>query len=175
MTFFRPEAKAAVLRWREAIIGVLVALIGVWLVSGPGFLLAVPGYACLAGGVALIWMGIQRGRFRGPEGGAGAVQVDEGQVTYFGPLTGGTVALRELESLSLEGAMFPAHWRLAQKGQQALLIPVNAAGADALFDAFATLPGLKTERMLNALKADPHQAVLIWQRGPLHPQGALLH
>ena len=175
MTFFRPEAKAAVMQWREALVGGVVALVGIWLVSGPGFLLAVPGYACIAGGVALVWMGIQRGRFRGPDGGAGAVQVDEGQVTYFGPLTGGTIALRELESLSLEGGMFPAHWRLAQKGQPPLLIPVNAAGADALFDAFATLPGLKTERMLNALKADPHQAVLIWQRGPLHPQGALLH
>ncbi|MFC6639242.1 hypothetical protein GV827_09220 [Sulfitobacter sp. JBTF-M27] len=175
MTFFRPEAKAAVWRWREAIAGALVTLAGLWLISGPGFLLAVPGYAFLFGGIVLIWLGIQRGRFRGPDGGAGAVQVDEGQVTYFGPLTGGTVALREMESLTLEGAMFPAHWRLAQKGQPPLLIPINAAGADALFDAFATLPGLRTERMLSTLRTNPHQAVVIWQRGPLRPEGALLH
>jgi hypothetical protein len=175
VTFFRPEAKTAVWRWREAIAGGLIALFGLWLVSGPGFLLAVPGYAFLAGGLALIWMGIQRGRFRGPDGGAGAVQIVEGQVTYFGPLTGGTVALRELESLSIEGSMYPAHWRLAQDGQPPLLIPVNAAGSDALFDAFATLPGLRTERMLSALRSNPHQSVLIWQRGPLRPHGALLH
>jgi hypothetical protein len=175
MTFFRPEAKAAVWRWREAIAGALVTLAGLWLISGPGFLLAVPGYAFLFGGIVLIWLGIQRGRFRGPDGGAGAVQVDEGQVTYFGPLTGGTVALREMESLTLEGAMFPAHWRLAQKGQPPLLIPINAAGADALFDAFATLPGLRTEKMLSTLRTNPHQAVVIWQRGPLRPEGALLH
>lgn len=175
MTFFRPEAKAAVWRWREAITGAIVTLAGLWLISGPGFLLAVPGYGFLFGGIVLIWLGIQRGRFRGPDGGAGAVQVDEGQVTYFGPLTGGTVALREMESLTLEGAMFPAHWRLAQKGQPPLLIPINAAGADALFDAFATLPGLRTERMLSTLRTNPHQAVVIWQRGPLRPEGALLH
>jgi hypothetical protein len=175
MTFFRPEAKAAVWRWREAIAGALVTLAGLWLISGPGFLLAVPGYAFLFGGIVLIWLGIQRGRFRGPDGGAGAVQVDEGQVTYFGPLTGGTVALREMESLTLEGAMFPAHWRLAQKGQPPLLIPINAVGADALFDAFATLPGLRTERMLSTLRTNPHQSVVIWQRGPLRPEGALLH
>lgn len=175
MTFFRPEAKAAVWRWREAIVGILVGLVGLWLISGPGFLLAVPGYAFLLGGIVLIWLGVQRGRFRGPGGGAGAVQVDEGQVTYFGPLTGGTVALRELDSLTLEGAMFPAHWRLSQQGQPPLLIPVNAAGADALFDAFATLPGLRTERMLSTLRSNPHQAVVIWQRGPLRPEGTLLH
>jgi hypothetical protein len=175
MGFFRPEARAALWRWREVIAGVLIALFGLWLVSGPGFLLAVPGYAFLAGGAVLAWLGIQRGRFRGSDGGAGAVQVDEGQITYFGPLTGGSVALREMESLTLEGNMFPAHWRLTQNGQAPLLIPVNAAGADALFDAFATLPGLRTERMLNTLSAEPHQAVVIWQRGPVHSGSALLH
>lgn len=175
MNFFRPEAKNAVWRWREAIAGVVLAVFGLWLVSGPGFLLAVPGYAALAGGALLAWLGVQRGRFRGSDGGAGAVQVDEGQVTYFGPLTGGTVALREMESLTLDGTMFPAHWRLAQDGQPALLIPVNAAGAEALFDAFAALPGLKTERMLANLRSAPHQAVVIWQRRATRPAGALLH
>lgn len=175
MSFFRPEARAAVLRWREALIGLGVVLLGLWMVLGPGFLVGLLGYAVLVGGGILIWLGIQRGRFRSADGGAGAVQVDEGQVTYFGPLTGGTVALRELESLTLDGAMFPAHWRLTQKGQPPLFIPVNAAGADALFDAFAILPGLKTERMLSTLRANPHQAVLIWSRGPVRPEGALLH
>ena len=31
--------------------------LGLWLVAGPGFLLAVPGNAALAGGAALIWLG----------------------------------------------------------------------------------------------------------------------
>ncbi|KIN62122.1 hypothetical protein Z946_978 [Sulfitobacter noctilucicola] len=175
MTFFRPEARAALWRWREMIAGLCCAAIGIWLVLGPGFLLAVLGYAMLGVGGVLAWLGYQRGRFRSPDGGAGAVQVDEGQVTYYGPLTGGSVDLREMDSLTLEGSMFPAHWRLAQRGQTPLLIPVNAAGADALFDAFATLPGLRTERMLATLKADPHQAVVIWQRPDAAPQGALLH
>lgn len=175
MAFIRPEARAEVMRWREVIIGVGAVVLGVWFVSGPGFLLAIPGYASLIGGAALIWVGLQRGRFRSTGGGAGAVQVDEGQVTYFGPLSGGMIALREMESLTLDGAMYPAHWRLTQKGVPPVLIPVNAEGADALFDVFASLPGIKTERMLAALKSKPDQAVLIWQRGPLRPEGALLH
>ncbi|MFT6675485.1 MAG: hypothetical protein ACJAVM_001677 [Sulfitobacter sp.] len=175
MSFFRPEAQAQVWRWREVIVAVFVVALGGWLISGPGLLLAIPGYALVCGGAALAWLGVQRARFRGADGGAGAVQVDEGQVSYFGPLTGGVVALRELDSLSLDGAMFPAHWRLTQSGVPPLLIPVNAAGAEALFDAFATLPGLRTERMLSLLKANSHQSVVIWQRHPVKQKPQLLH
>lgn len=44
------------------------------------------------------------------------------------------------------------------------MIPVDADGAEALFDAFAALPGLKTERMLATLRAESETAVLIWER-----------
>ncbi|KZZ00350.1 hypothetical protein A3747_05445, partial [Sulfitobacter sp. HI0076] len=125
---------------------------------------------------ALIWLGVQRARFRGEGDGAGAVQVVEGQITYFGPLTGGTVALRELQRLSLDRQMFPAHWRLEPRDDKApLLIPVNAAGSEALFDAFAALPGLRTERMLFELRKTRHDAVVIWERAPLRPAHVLLH
>ena len=173
--FLRPEVRALLWRWRELLIGVLLALFGLWLVLGPGFLLSVPGYALLFGGAILAFLGVQRGRFRGADGGAGSVQVDEGQVTYFGPLTGGSVALRELERLTLDRALVPAHWRLEQRGHPALLIPVNAEGSDALFDAFAALPGLRTERMLQELQGAPHQAVVIWQKGAAVPAGITVH
>tara|TARA_R100000365_G_C2735486_1_gene64921 strand:+ start:1134 stop:1463 length:330 start_codon:yes stop_codon:yes gene_type:complete len=109
MSFLRQGARDQLWRWREAIVGGVLMLLALWLVTGPGFLLAVPGYAALAGGAALIWLGVQRARFRGEGDGAGAVQVVEGQITYFGPLTGGTVSLRELQRLSLDRQMFPAH------------------------------------------------------------------
>lgn len=175
MTFFRPEAQAQLWRWREVWVGFGIFLLGLWFVLGPGFLLAIPGYAMALGGIVLCWVGMQRGRFRGAGDGAGAVSVDEGKVIYFGPLTGGAVALREMSRLILDGRMFPAHWSLEQQGQPPLLIPVNAAGSEVLFDAFATLPGLKTERMLSTLRSDPHQAVVIWQRENTRPAGALLH
>lgn len=173
--FLRPEARAALWRWRECLTGGALALFGLWLVLGPGLLLAVPGYALLIGGLALIWIGVQRARFRGRDDGVGAVQVDEGQVTYFGPLSGGTIALRELERLTLDRELLPAHWRLEQKGQEDLLIPVDALGSEALFDAFATLPGLRTERMLFELRKSRHGAVVIWERVPMRPPRALLH
>ena len=70
---------------------------------------------------------------------------------------------------------YPAHWKLEQPGQQPVMIPVNAAGADALFDAFAALPGLRTERMLAELSDDKTLSVVIWERKPLRPRTALLH
>ncbi|MEM6304608.1 MAG: hypothetical protein AAF744_07810 [Pseudomonadota bacterium] len=175
MSFLRPEARTALWRWREVLVGTGLLLGGLWLVAGPGRLMVLPGYAGLAVGAGLIWLGVQRARFRGPEGGVGAVQVDEGRVTYFGPLSGGTIALRELQQLSLERATHPAHWRLDQPGQPPLLIPVDAAGAEALFDAFASLPGLKTERMLAELQATRDQPVVIWQRQTAAERGITLH
>ena len=92
MSFLRPEAKAELWRWREVLGGIAVALIGLWLVAGPGLLLAIPGYALILAGVIFVWIGGQRVRFRKTGLGAGAVQVDEGQIAYFGPLTGGVIA-----------------------------------------------------------------------------------
>lgn len=173
--FFRPEAKAALWRWREMLVAAGVALLGLWWIVGPGRLLALPGWAFVLGGIALALVGFQRGRFRGAGDGVGAVQVDEGQVAYFGPLTGGVVSLAALERLSLDATLTPAHWRLDAPDQAAVLIPVNAAGADALFDAFSKLPGLRTERMLSELRTRRDHAVVIWERSPLRPAHALLH
>ena len=173
--FFRPEAKAALWRWREMIVAAAIAILGLWWIVGPGRLLAVPGWAFLVGGIALGLVGFQRGRFRGAGDGPGAVQVDEGQIAYFGPLTGGVVALASLERLSLDATSSPAHWRLDAPDQAAVLIPVNAAGSDALFDAFSKLPGLRTERMLSELRSRRRHAVVIWSRTPLRPAHALLH
>jgi len=175
MTFFRPEAKALLWRWREVLIAVGVALLGLWWIIGPGQLLALPGWASVVVGAALCFVGVQRARFRSTGDGAGAVQVDEGQIAYFGPLTGGVIALNALERLSLDATQKPVHWRLDAPGQEALMIPVNAAGSDALFDAFAKLPGLRTERMLSEMKAQHGHAVVIWERTPLRPAHALLH
>ncbi|WP_299546712.1 hypothetical protein [uncultured Tateyamaria sp.] len=162
--FFRPEAKAVLWRWREVLAGIALAILALWWLAQARGVLGYIAPVMLVGAGALIMVGLQRGRFRGAGGGLGTVQVDEGEVTYFGPLSGGSVSMREVQRLTLDGAQTPAHWRLDQPHHPPLMIPVDADGADALFDAFAALPGLKTERMLAQLRAGPDTSVLIWER-----------
>jgi len=164
MNFIRPEAAAAMLRWREAFVGALVLAVGAWWSFGLEGLMIWIGRAAMLAGTALIVLGIQRGRFRAPGGGPGMVRVDEGQITYFGPLTGGAVALSELTRLEIDRTGDPVHWRLVQPGAPPLMIPVTAEGAETLFDAFASLPGLRTGRMLTELNRAVPGHVLIWQR-----------
>jgi hypothetical protein len=171
----RPEAKSWLLRHREALVGAGLALLGLWWLFGPGGLLTLPAVALVVAGAALVWLGLQRSRFRGSGEGPGAVDVTEGQIAYFGPETGGVVFLRELSRISLDKRVAPAVWQLEQSGQAPLAIPADAAGADALFDAFASLPGFQTARMLAALKDGRPCRATIWQRNsasraqlPLH-------
>ena len=133
--------------------GALVLLIGTWWAVGVGGLLFWIGAFTMLSGAALIVLGIQRARFRIPGQGPGVVQVTEGQVAYFGPLSGGAVALSDLSRLQIRTDTKPGHWMLSQPGRGDLYIPLTADGAETLFDAFARLPGLRPtqERLASPL------------------------
>lgn len=175
MSFIRPEARAALWHWRELIAAAILGLFGLrWVLWSFGFWHAA-GWALIAVAIVMAVVGGQRLRFRLGGAGPGVVRVDEGQIAYFGPLTGGAVAASELERLRLDHTAKPAHWLLEQPGQSPLAIPVNASGADALFDVFSSLPGLKTERMLEEMhRSGPHQ-VVIWERAPSRDALQRLH
>ena len=175
MTFIRPEARAALWRWREVLAGFAIGILGSWWMAGPGGLLGYLGVVLILAGAALVAIGVPRGRFRKSDGrGPGSVDIDEGQITYFGPLTGGAMALRDVTQLALMRTGVTQHWRLSA-GNDDLYIPVNADGADALFDAFAAFDGLKTERLLNVMQnEEPHDTV-IWSRDAVRKPTDRLH
>ncbi|MCA0905932.1 hypothetical protein LCM27_05925 [Ruegeria marisrubri] len=175
MSFIRPEAKLALWRWREVLVAGFVLILGLSWINGPGGLLGWVGWLLVAVAIALAVIGVQRARFRTGTGGQGVVTVDEGQITYFGPLDGGIIATREIERLALDPTSTPAHWVLEQPGQAVLHIPVNAEGAEALFDVFSALPGLKTEHMLAELNGGSAHPVVIWERTPSRPPHLRLH
>lgn len=173
---FRPEAMSALRRWRAVLLSLAVLGLGLWWTLWPDGLLRWIGFAAIASGLAGLLASLQRLRFDAGGGGPGVVQVDEGAIAYFGPLTGGVVALSEIEALTLDQTGKPAHWVLSQPGQPDLCIPLNAAQAEALFDAFASLPGIRTERMLSAMARTSRGRTLIWQRrGAVLPRERRLH
>ncbi len=165
--FIRPELRAAIVQWREALVGLAILALGLWwALTGLGAL-ALLGWVLVIGGAALALTGAQRARFRTGQGGPGVVAVDERQLSYFGPLEGGVMDVENLRLLELEPDARPApHWVLTDITGARLHIPTTAEGADALFDVFATLPGIRTEAMLAQLGRAPDQRVTIWERVP---------
>lgn len=176
MSLIRPDAAKALNRIRDVLIGFVVVLLGIyWGFFTGGGLLHWFGYLVIGIGAILVFAGVQRARFKLGDDGPGIVQVVEGRVTYFGPLSGGGVDLEDLAALSLDPTATPPHWLLKQIGQQPLAIPLTARGADALFDAFASLPGIKTEHMLRQMQSEARNPVVIWRAEAVHAAAQQLH
>jgi hypothetical protein len=151
MALIRRDVSLALHRWREVIAAGLVAALGLW-VAGQGGYLLVPLGAAMAGlALTFGFLALRRLRFAQGVAAPGWVEVDEGQVGYLGPAFGGYVALPDLVEIRLLTMRGRRLWRLKQADGQVLLIPVDAAGAERLFDAFASLPGLGSADLLAAL------------------------
>lgn len=150
----RPEARALLHRYREVIAALALALAGLWLVSLGGLVLVPIGLLVLA--LAIGWAGLSWRRLRFAQGSdaPGLVEVDEAQIGYLGPDSGGFVSIVELVELRLLTLRGRRLWRLKQADGQALLIPVDASGAERLFDAFAALPGMDSGALVAALSPD---------------------
>lgn len=151
MSLIRPEALAALRRWREVIAAAGLAALGLWLVRQGGLVLIPAGLALVALAAAFALTGWRRLRFGQGIGAPGVVELDEGQVGYLGPEVGGFVSLPELVEIKLITLRGRRLWRLKQADGQAVLIPVDAAGADRLFDAFASLPGMDAAALVAVL------------------------
>ena len=160
----RPELLELARRWREALIGAGLVLLGLWWAGGTG-LMPFLGGATAVVGAALVWLSVQRERFRRRVGqGPGVVTVDERRVTYMGPLDGGTIALGDLRRLDLDPTAYPDPVWVLTAPDATLRVPITALGADALLDLFAALPGLRTGRMLAELEGGGSAVVAIWER-----------
>jgi hypothetical protein len=177
MSFLRPEVAALLTRWREALVAAAVAAAGLWLLAQGGVLASAFGALALAAGAALGVTALRRRRFARPPSGPGVVEIVEGQIGWYGPGIGGFVALSDLSALGLVTVAGLRCWRLVQQDGRLLLIPVDAAGAEALFDAFAALPGLRIAPLLAALDSGADHPRL-WHRtaapalpAPRHPPG----
>jgi hypothetical protein len=152
VTLLRPEVQAALWRWREVIWAGAVAAFGLWLLGLGGWVLGPLGALVIALALGLGVQALRRVRFAQRGDAPGVVQVDEGQISYMGPTVGGFVSLPELVELRLVTMRGRRLWRLKQADGQALLIPVEAEGAVALFDAFASLPGMDSGALVAALE-----------------------
>ena len=147
----RDGAREALWRGREVIAAAFVVGFGLWVASHGGWVLIPFGGLIAAFGAGLGVQAWRRLLFAQGADAPGIVEVDEGQISYMGPQLGGFVNVPELVEVRLVTLRGRRLWRLKQADGQALLVPVDAAGAEGLFDVFATLPGMDMAAVLAAL------------------------
>tara|TARA_R100000935_G_scaffold10270_1_gene20529 strand:- start:3844 stop:4383 length:540 start_codon:yes stop_codon:yes gene_type:complete len=163
--FLRPQARATLWRWREVLFAGALAALGLWWALGSFGLVKWIGIVLVLLAAAIAAAGVQRARFRQDGQGPGIVMLDERRLVYMGPLTGGAMDVADLTRLELEPAAMPRpHWVLTGVGGQALAIPVNAEGAETLFDVFAALPGIRSGSVLDVLERTPGARVTVWEK-----------
>ncbi len=168
MSFLRPAAAALVTRWAEVAIAGLAMAAGLWLMARGGWVLVALGGVLLFLAAQWAWIAWRRLRFARPLAAPGLVEVDEGAIRYLAPrggVLGGAVSLREVAALRLIRVSGGRLWQIKDSAGQMLLIPVDAKGAEALFDAFATLPGIDMGAVLRALDDPAGPGLhLLWRR-----------
>lgn len=164
----RPEIAAWLSRWSEVLVAGAIALAGLWLTLRGGWFFAALGLAMLLVGASLAIGARRRLPFRRPIEAPGVVELIEGAIRYYGATdSGGEIALRDLVEIRLLRLNGQAHWRLRSAGGEALLIPVDAAGAEVLAHGFTALPGLDMGAVSQALahvSEQPDATRLVWRR-----------
>lgn len=182
----RPEARAFLTRWRDVIVALAIGGLGLYWGLTSGGLVLVFGWALVILALMLGWSALQRMGFATADEDPGIVQVVEGQISYMSPTGGGFASLSELVEIRLARIGASRVWVLVSEGWPDLQIPVGAAGTEALFDAFTTLPGMRSGALIAALHAEAdrpqgttlpigvtalRQTKIIWSR----PRPQVLH
>lgn len=150
----RSDLLAALHRNAELLAALALAAFGIWTATQGGYLLTPVGLALFVIGAGWALITWRRLRFQQAGEAPGIVRVTEAQIAYFGPRVGGFVGLPDLVELRLLTLRGRRIWKLKQADGQLLHIPVESDGAEALFDAFATLPGIDMAALVAALGSD---------------------
>lgn len=158
----RPELAAWARRWSEVLTGICIAALGLWGLQVRGGFYQMLAVSVVVIGLALAVIGWRRLRFDRAGDAPGIMHVLEGQISYFGPETGGFIGIADiLEVHLIHTAQI---WRLVGEDGNSVEIPVAAQGASALFDIFAALPGMNMPVLLASLDS-PDGDRCLW----LHP------
>lgn len=163
--FLRPEIVAALVRWREVAGALALAAAGLWVTGFGGWFFQAVGLLIAVAGAGAAVIALRRLRFVREVDQPGIVEVDEGQVRYFGPHGGGFAALAEAAELSVyTDADGRKWWLIREQSGNLLPVPAAAEGADRLFEAFSSLPGLSQTALIEALEREGRGPVTVWRR-----------
>lgn len=169
MSFIRPPVAVHFTKWREAYFVAFLLILGVWFflrgMATFNLVFQALGLVISLVGIILLRTTIQRIRFRRKQKAPGMVDVNEREISYFGPLHGKTISLESLHKIELrESEAYAAIWVLHHTDGDPMIVPTTAKGADDLFDAFTSLSGVKMDVLVAALNKVPIHNQVIWER-----------
>lgn len=175
MSFIRPEAAKFLRSYAEVFAGGLIALIGLYNILRPGWVLQALGVVCILAGGAIAYTAFRRARFPAAKDGPGVVEVDERQISYFSAYSGGAVSIEALARIRIETTDSgpwgeDMYWIFEEDGGNTLHIPASASNIEGLFDAFSALDGVNYDAVTKATGSTENGEFLIWskQRAQLH-------
>jgi len=172
MTFLRPEVVRFLKYWREPLILSFLAGLGLLLFLRGQYradlVLQFLGLLVAVSSVLGLIPAIRAARLRRSRLDPGLIEVAERQITYLGPLLGGSVSVDAITRVEIittdDGPHMPdVFWTLFHKDGPALSIPSNAEGADQLLNAFAALPGFDYKAVVRAMGSTLPSTFLIWK------------
>jgi hypothetical protein len=161
----RPELRHAFVRYAEVIAALCAVGFGLWLITRPSPILGMGGWMVVAVAATTGFVAWRRARFASSGQGVGVVSLVEGRIAYMGPIWGGAVDLDDLESLGLrvDKDNDPA-WVLRTR-DSVLTIPLEASGAEVLFDGFSALPKISMAALIAARDRKRLGTQILWTRG----------
>ena len=174
MSFIRPEAAKTISTWAEPVIYAGIAILcgvkGIGLLAnghGVGVVLTAIGLFAIFAFYGAVTRSVYAQRMR--EKGPGIVSIQEGRISYLGPLGGAILARDALVSVDIvtNSTAFGAadlHWVLTDESHQKIAIPGAAADADKLLDALGALPGFDHDAFVKAMKANGNERFPVWRR-----------
>ena len=169
--FIRPELAQFFRRWREPIAAGVLAWVGAMFLwrgfTQYNWMSEAIGIVLLLIGLALFWAGYRRVQFNRQGDGPGLIEVTERQIYYMTPQGGGSVAIADMTRLEIRTMIEIGRvWVLKQSDDATLFIPLNAAGSEALFDAFSALPGMEVNNLIAAVNKTGETRQIVWRGTP---------
>ncbi|MEL0085399.1 MAG: hypothetical protein VW807_06245 [Paracoccaceae bacterium] len=150
--------------WRETIIAIIFAALGLYWILNSFAMLHTIGYGVLLTGMALAYASYQRTRFKRTETGTGIVEFIEGQISYFGPDTGAIFSINDIKRLILDKSKYSSKWIIENTAGYQIEIPTNVEGHEVLFDVFNSLEGFPIHKMLETLSSKQSIRTVLWQK-----------
>ena len=143
MSFLRPEIKLWLYKWRECLISLVIAVLGLWIglhgASKYNLILQFSGYIIAITGICIAIVAHRRLSFSQFPNGLGLVEIKERQIVYFDPTGGLAFSADNIVSIEIGVSnTFGPSWRLKTEDQSIINIPLNAFGNEKLFDIFLT-------------------------------------